>query len=63
MNQDDFIYYLDLNTFIVKDFKIHLFLNFLDFIFCYLSLIDGFNKRFNNNKSVYSIPNILSDFL
>ena len=63
MNHEYFKYFIDLNSYIIKDKKIHFFLNFIDIFFCYTSIIDGLNKKMNNNKKKYSIPNIVSDFL
>ena len=64
MNHEYFKYFIDLNTYIVKDIKIHFFLNFIDFFFCYTSIIDGLNNQMNNNNNKkYSIPNIFSDYL
>ncbi len=57
-------YYIDLNYYIIKDSKIHGFLFLLDYIFIYLSIIDGMNIDFNNEKiKIYSPSNLLADFL
>ena len=63
MNKKNHNYFLDLHTFITKNKSIHFIIILVDFILYYLSLFDAVKNDFDNDKDLYSISNIITNFL
>ena len=65
MNKQNYNYFLDLHTFIIRNKSIHFIINLVDFILYYLSLIDAVKNDFDkdNKKDLYSISNKFANFV
>ena len=60
MDTKRYKYYLDFNTFVTRNKTIYITINLTEFFFFYLSLVDAINNKFQNDETLYSIPNIFA---
>ncbi len=60
MDTKRYKYYLDFSTFVTRNKTIYITMNLAEFFFFYLSLVDAINNKFQNDETLYSIPNIFA---